>query len=150
MCAVAGYVYAPNPEVDSSDIEAIKNVSRDYWESWYTGDAELMGRCLHPEWDCQGLIHRIVDERTDYIASEVITRSEQLQLTEAGLGVIDQEDWIVEIDVLAATHHLAAVKTVGKGMIDFLHLMKFPEGWRVIQTIWTLEGGVIANATTDI
>lgn len=147
---MAGYVYAPEAKIDAEDMEAIKRVARDYWEAWYTGDPERMGRCLHPEWNCQGLVHRVVDERTDYIAPELITRSEQIQLTAAGLGVIDPEEWIVEIDVLAATHHLAAVKTVGKGMIDILNLMKFPEGWRVIQTIWTLEGGLLANATTDI
>ena len=147
---MAGYVYAPDAELDSLQISAIEEVSRDYWEAWYSGDAELMERCLHPDWDNWGLVHRILDTRTEYVDTERLTRSQQVELTRTGIGGASPEERVIEVTVLAATHHLASVKTVGRGMTDFLHLIRFPEGWRIVHTIWTLEGGVIANASTDI
>lgn len=62
----------------------------------------------------------------------------------------DPEDRRIEVTVLMPKHHLASVKVVLKGMTDLLHTIRFPERWRVVHTIWTLEGGVIANATTDV
>lgn len=147
---MAGFVYAPDAVLDSSEIEAIESVSRSYWEAWYTGDADRMRGCVHPDWDNWGLVRRIIDTRTEYIDTELITRSQFLELVGRGVGYSDPNDRFVEVEVLVATHHLASVRTVGNGMIDLLHLIRFPEGWRIVHTIWSLEGGVIANATTDI
>lgn len=147
---MAGYVYAPNAEIDPDEMKAIESVARDYCESWYTGDAESMALCLHPEWDNFGLVNRVIDSRTQYIDTEHLTHSQQVQLTGTGAGVADPGDRPIEITLLTAKHHLASVKVVLKGMTDLLHLIRFPEGWRIVHTIWTLEGGVIANATTDI
>ena len=147
---MAGYVYAPEAELDSAEMRAIEKVSRDYWEAWYAGDAERMRACLHPDWDSLGLVRRIVDDRTEYTDTERLTQSQQVELTGRGVGQADPDDRIFEIEVLAATHHLASVKTKGKGMTDLLHLIRFPDGWRIVHTIWTLDGGLIANASTDM
>ncbi len=147
---MAGYVYAPNAEVDPREMEEIEAVSRDYCEAWYAGDAERMARCLHRERDNFRLVNRVIDTRADFIDTEHITHSQFVQLTGTGAGVADPGDRPMEITVLAATHHLASVKVVSEGMTDLNHLIRFPEGWRIVHTVWTLEGGVIANATTDI
>lgn len=34
-------------------------------------------------------------------------------------------------------------------MVDYLHLMRFPDGWKIVQSVWCLEGGVVANLTSD-
>jgi hypothetical protein len=147
---MAGYVYAPNAELDPGEVKAIESVARDYCEAWYTGDAERMALCLHPEWDNFGLVNRVIDTRTQYVDTEHLTHSQQVQLTGTGAGVADPKDRRIEITVLTAKHHLASVKVVLTDMTDLLHLIRFPEGWKIVHTVWTLEGGVIANATTDI
>lgn len=144
-----GHVYAPNVDLGPEDLEAVEEVSRGYWQAWYTGDVELMGRCLHPELDKRALVRRVLDKRAELIDSDLTTRSGMLGLTEAAVGQTDNEDRNIEITVLAALHHLASVRASGNGMTDLLHLMKFPEGWRIVHSIWTLDGGTIATATYD-
>lgn len=146
---MAGHVYAPDATVSSDDLDSIAQVARDYWEAWYSGDAGRMERCLHPDLDKRALVRRLLDTRTEYIASDLTTRSAMVALTESGLGLSEHEEPPVEITVLAAFHHLASVRADGEGMTDLLHLMKFPEGWRIVHAVWTLHGGVIANATYD-
>lgn len=144
-----GYVYAPNTDLEQDDLSAVEEVSRKYWEAWYTGDVELMRQCLHPDLDKRSLVRLVLDSRAALINSDLTTRSTMLDLTRAGVGETDTEDQSIEITVLAALHYLASVKASGNGMTDLLHLMKFPEGWRIIHSVWTLDGGVIANATYD-
>ena len=79
-----------------------------------------------------------------------VPTSQLVETTEAGLGLTEPDDRLIEVTVLDATHHAASVKTISKGRrTHFFHLMRFPEGWRVVQSVWTNDGGVIPNQTTD-
>ena len=51
--------------------------------------------------------------------------------------------------VLAATHHLASAEVISAEMIDLLHLVRMPEGWRIIHALWTILGGGIMTASSD-
>ena len=147
---MAGFVYAPDAELDPAEIEEIERVSRDLWSAWHQADGDLMQRCVHPDLDARGLTRRVVDSRTEFIAPDVVTPSELVAMTEAGLGVAELEGAAVDVTVLAATHHVASVKTVGDSQTNLFHLMRFPEGWRIVHAVWTLDGGVIPNSTTDV
>ena len=147
---MAGFVYAPDAELGPADIEEIERVSRDLWRAWYEADGDLMRRCVHPELDGRGLTRRIIDSRTEFIAPDLITQSELVKMTEAGVGASESEEAAIDVGVLAATHHVASVKTVGNGQTNLFHLLRFPEGWRIVHAVWTLDGGVISNSTTDV
>jgi len=147
---VPGYVHAPDAELDSADIEAIERAASEYWEAWYTGDTERLRATLHPDFELRGLARRILDTRTNYIATDVVTQSELVYLAGLGLGLTDPEKRLSEVTVLAATHYVASVKTVGEGQTHLLHLMRLPEGWKIVGAIFSHEGGVIPNQTFDI
>ncbi len=147
---MAGYVYAPDEELGPAEIEAIEKVVRDYWEAWYNADGDRVQRALHPDFDERSLVRRILDTRVKYVAIDKTTASEVVQMTDDGLGAAAAQDRVVDVEVLAATHHLASVETAGGGLVNYLHLMRFPEGWRIIHSVWTHAGGVIPNQTFDM
>ena len=147
---MAGFVYAPDAELDPAEIEEIERVSRDLWRAWHQADGDLMQRCVHPDLDARGLTRKVIDSRTELIAPDVLTRSELVVMTEAGVGATELEGASVDVTVLAATHHVASAKTVGNGQTNLFHLMRFPEGWRIVHAVWAFDGGVIPNSTTDI
>ena len=147
---MTGHVYAPDVEPDSTDIDAIHGTCLDYIEGWYTADPDRMARCLHPDFDKRGMVRRFLDTRAEFFALQPLTTSAMIRFTELGLGKSDPDNRPIEITILDATHHLASVKVVGNGFVDHLHLMKFPDGWKLVQSSWSLAGGVVANMTTDV
>ena len=146
---MSGYTYAPDAELSDEDRQAIDAVCLDYAEGWFDADVERMGRSLHPELDKRGLVRRVVDARHEFIAPEPISRSRMLELTGAGVGRMSRDDRTIQVEILAAKHHLASARIELGVMTDLLHLMRFPDGWKIVHSIWTLAGGVIANSTTD-
>lgn len=145
---MAGYVYAPDAELDSADIEAIEGAAREYWEAWYTGDAERLQAALHPDFELRGLARRVLDTRTNYVAVDVVTQSELVHLV--GLGETGPDNRRNDVTVLAATHYVASVQTIGEGQTHLLHLMRFSEGWKIVGAIFTHHGGAIPNQTFDM
>ena len=149
---MAGYVYAPDAELDSVDIGVIETVAREYWDANYRADGEAFEAVVHPDFELRGLTRRFLDTRTDYVAVDVIPRAELAYICSLGLGVTDEE-LVNEVTVLAATHYVASVKAVGivggRRQTHFLNLMRLPEGWRIVSAVFAFEGGLIPNQTFD-
>ena len=146
---MAGYGYMPEVEAGEEERSAIRAACLDYIESWYTQDRERMRGCLHPDLDKRGLVRRRIDTRAEFIAPAPTTASALVELTELGVGRTPAEERYVEITILSTRHHLASAQVESAYMYDLLQLMRFPDGWKIVQSIWTLKGGVIANVTTD-
>lgn len=146
---MAGYVYAPEEKLGPADLKDVEKVVRDYWEAWYTADVDRMQRALHPDSVEHTLNRRILDTRAPYIALDAETASGIVQMTGDRVGVAP-EDRAFDVEGLAATHYLASVESRSGGLINYLHLMRFPEGWRIIHSTWTHAGGVIPNQTFDM
>ena len=146
---MAGYEYMPEVEANDEEVAEIRGACLDYIESWYTADADRMRRCLHPALDKRGLVRRRIDTRAEFVAPAPTTASALIELTELGVGRTPPEERHVEITVLSTRHHLASAQVESAYMFDLLQLMRFPDGWKIVQSIWTLKGGVIANVTTD-
>jgi hypothetical protein len=147
---MGGYVYAPDAEVGAGDADAIRGACLDYAESWYEADAERMRGCLHPDLDKRGMVRRVIDTRAELFSTSPTTASGLVELTELGVGRTAPADRRADVTILAATHHLASAEVVLTGMVDLLHLMKFPDGWKIVQTIWCLQGGIVATMSTDV
>ena len=146
---VAGYEYMPDIDASEEERSAIRAACLDYIESWYSQDAERMRGCLHPDLDKRGLVRRRIDTRAELIAPATTTASGLIELTELGVGRTPPDDRLAEITILTTRHHLASAEVESAHMYDLLQLMRLPDGWKIVQSIWTLKGGVIANVTTD-
>ena len=146
---MAGHVYAPDREAGAEDRAAIEAACREYAEAWYSADEARMQHCLHPELDKRGMVRRIIDDRAEFFSPTLVSAATMVELTGAGVGRTEPGERRIDITILATRHHLAAAQVDTRNMTDLLHLMKFPDGWKIIHSIWTLEGGVIANNRTD-
>jgi hypothetical protein len=122
--------------LSTADSAAIRQPAVDYLEGWYTGDAERMERCLHPD-----LAKRIV--RTDTTGASRLDHMGALRLVQnvrAGYGaktpVKKQQKDITILDVF---ENAASVKAVASDWVDYLHVAKFNGRWVIVNVLWELK-----------
>jgi hypothetical protein len=134
MTTSTGRTTPPPFEQPLPDVEAgIRATIADYYLGWYDGDARRMERALHPELAKRGWI---VDEEGERQLGADDYRS-MVDATAAGIGrrdvatarAYDVGPIVVYDDVASA--HVHAVPYV-----DYLHLVRTADGWRIINAIW--------------
>ena len=104
-------------EASASDLAAIEQTARDYYEGWFNGDAELLAKCLHPQ-----LVKRNID-RPDRADSPIDANSWESMVdgARAGRGT-KHRGTPFEVTVLDTTRNMAAVRVEGGPYVDFLHV----------------------------
>jgi hypothetical protein len=108
--------------------KAIEQTVRDYFEGWYDADVVRMDRALHPD-----LAKRsVVDDRT-------LTKRQMVEFTAAGRGREDGADRSLEIRVEDVCEDIATVTVVSAVYHEYVHLVKTPDGWRIINALWRLR-----------
>lgn len=120
----------------AADEEAILATVSEYIEGWFDGDASRMERALHPELmkRCRGI------EGDDPDALETLSAREMIDATADGEGrVEDAADQQVEIKVEHLSGDIASVTCLSRHMVDLLHLIRMPEGWRIVNAAWRLR-----------
>jgi hypothetical protein len=109
---------------DSADVEA---AARDYIEGWYAGDAMRMDRSLHVE-----LIKRTRGDDPD--ALRAVTRARMVEMTADGGG--DGHDADVQIEIDDIFDGMAAARVVSPDFVDYLHLVRASDGWRIANVLF--------------
>jgi hypothetical protein len=112
---------------DSAEVTAIDAVARDYIEGWYTGDTNRMDRALHEE-----LVKRIPSEGAG--ALRAVTKARMMELTADGGGEMPDAEF--EIEVYDVSDGIASARTVSPEYIDYLHLTKTPDGWKIANVLF--------------
>ena len=118
------------------DEGAIRAVVADYIEGWYDGDAGRMERALHPELmkRCRGI------EGDDPDALETLTAREMIDETADGVGrAEDAPDRQVDVTIDHLSGDIASVTCLCHRYVDLLHLIRMPEGWRIVNAAWCLR-----------
>ncbi len=120
----------------ATDEQLILAAVADYVEGWFDGDAERIGRALHPE-----LVKRARGiEGDDPDALETLTRQDMVDATADGVGVReDAPDRQIDVRIEYRTADIASVTCLCHRYVDLLHLVKMPEGWRIVSAAWTLR-----------
>jgi hypothetical protein len=118
----------PGPtEKPAPDTDTVEAIARDYIDGWYSGDAERMDRSLHAE-----LVKRSADDESDGLRP--VTRARMVELTEGGGGnAPDAESRVVVDDV---SDGIASVRVVSPDYVDYLHLVKTPDGWKIANVLF--------------
>ena len=119
-----------------SDELAIETVVLDYVEGWFDGDAGRMTRALHPELvkRCRGL------EGGDPDALETLSAPDMITATGNGVGrTEDASDRRIDVSVTYLDGGVAAVNCLCHRYVDLLHLIRMPEGWRIVNCAWRLR-----------
>ena len=111
------------------DHECIIQRALDYIEGWYQADATRMERTLSPT-----LVKRRV------VSDEEIWEVNQTWMVDAtrdGRGRIDNpEKGRKDVTILDQTATIASVKVVSEQFIDYLHLAKTNDTWRIVNVLW--------------
>lgn len=110
---------------DSAEVTAIEAVARDYIEGWYTGDVERMDRALHAD-----LVKRILSGGT----FRQWTKERMVEMTASGGGESPEAEF--EIEVYDVSDGVATARTVSPEYIDYLHLAKTPDGWKIANVLF--------------
>jgi hypothetical protein len=126
-----------------ADRQAIVDAVRDYYEGWYQGDAERMGRAVHPglakraplaaiqafrpdvEGDPDSLdedtANTMIDATARGVGSKRATSPEELAIE---VVVEDVYGWIANVTVRSPIYH------------EYLHLARTSDGWRIVNALW--------------
>jgi Putative lumazine-binding len=119
-----------------SDEDEIRGVVLDYVEGWFDGDASRMERALHPELvkRCRGI------EGDDPDALETLTARDMVDATAEGIGRgEDADDRRIAIDITNLSDGVASVTCLCHRYVDLLHLVRMPEGWRIVNAAWCMR-----------
>ena len=111
------------------DHKLIEKTVLDYIEGWYEGNKNRMDNALD---------HRLAKRRIiskDEFWS--VSKTDMLKLTEEGNGKIDNpKQGKKEIIILDIFRNLASVKVLSEKYVDYLHLIKLEEKWKIINALW--------------
>ena len=132
-----GMILLVLPCVASADREAIVATALDYAEGWYTGDAERMERCLHPD-----LAKRVIktDPESGRSSLEHMGAMKLVQMARAGYGKkVPKSEQLKDVTILDIYGNVASVKVDMVAWIDYLHIAKFNGRWVIVNVLWELK-----------
>jgi hypothetical protein len=117
--------------VTAADLASIEATATDYIEAWLTGDAARMADCLHPD-----LVKRSIDidPASGRHAVETVTQADMVTATQAGRGRKLPRGY--DVTILAAFDNNATVRVTSAAYVDYLHIGRFEERWRIVNVLW--------------
>src|SRR5262245_24882721 len=121
---------------DMSDEDAVRAVVLDYVDGWFDGDGARMERALHPELvkRCRGI------EGDDPDALETLSARDMIDATAAGEGrAEDADDRQISVEITYITEDIASASCLCHRYVDLVHLIRMPEGWRIVNAAWQLR-----------
>ncbi|MFW6272898.1 MAG: nuclear transport factor 2 family protein [bacterium] len=110
-----------------SDDEEIIIVSKDYIEGWYEGNKERMKNALHPD-----MVKRRIKEDD---LKELNTKQMIYGAERGGGKNVPKDTYEISVDILDKSDNIASVVTKSE-YIDYLHLAKVQNKWKIINVLW--------------
>jgi ketosteroid isomerase-like protein len=114
----------------SADRDLISQTARDYYDSWYDGDAAAMLRVLHPD-----LVKRSPDE----YHGQTLSREMMVKATAEGAGTREAEDRRVDVTVDDIYQHIASVTVRAARYHEYLQLQRTGDSWQIINALYALR-----------
>ena len=136
MTLVEAWRTPPTGAPTDANRAAVTAVVHDYYEGWYTADAERMTRALHP-----ALAKRSFGQGRDRApVLDETSAQEMIDATAAGMGRPRAGDKL-DIRIAELGAGIASVNVFGDHYVDFLHLIETPDGWRIVNALWRWADG---------
>ena len=125
---------APVLPVAAADEAGIRAAVDDYYLGWYDADGGRMARALHPDLAKRGW-HAI-----DAAAPRVDPDTFETMVAAAAAGQGRRTDpearrYLIEINDVFGDVAAAVVHAVP--FIDYLHLVRTADGWRILNALWS-------------
>jgi hypothetical protein len=126
-----------------ADRQAIVDAVRDYYEGWYEGDAERMGRAVHPGLAKRAPLAAIQAFRPDVEGDpdslDEDTANTMIDATARGVGTkraTSPEELAIEVVVEDVYGWIANVTVRSPIYHEYLHLARTSDGWRIVNALW--------------
>jgi hypothetical protein len=125
---------APKPfAVTPADEAAIRATIDDYYLGWYDADGDRMARALHPDLAKRGWWLEASGSGT----IDPDTRDTMVTFAAAGQGRrADPADRRFDVTVNDVYGDIAAAVVHAVPYVDYLHLVRTPDGWRILNALW--------------
>ena len=119
------------------NLVAIRLAALTYEEGWLEGNAERIGRCLHPKL-AKRTIKRDADTGEKYFIH--LTKEDLVRHTSEGGGTDVPRDKIYyKVDVLDVFDDVAVVRAESYPHIDYLQLVKDEGQWLILNVLTTVR-----------
>ena len=117
----------------SSDDAAIRATIDDYYLGWYDADGDRMARALHPDLAKRGWLR---DTSGGWVV-DPDTNATMVEAAAAGRGRrSDPDARAYTVAVSDAYGDIAAAVVHAVPYVDYLHLVRTPAGWRILNALW--------------
>ena len=122
------------PTAAQQEAAAIEAAARDYIEGWFDGDEQRMERAL---W--RGLAKRVLATELGIDQVDVVetTALELVQQTRAKAA--EPRPAELEVVILDRTENAASVRVDAGRWIDYLHLVKLGDRWKIVNVLWEIK-----------
>jgi hypothetical protein len=117
--------------------ELIEQAALDYFEGWYDADPVRMERALHAD-----LVKRSFDADGRGTLGPRRDKAQMIEMTEGG-GGSDRgpaSEQSIEVEVLDVHRGSASAVVRSAEYHEHLHLVRTPDGWRIVGTLWENTG----------
>ena len=108
-----------------SDEDAIRKTALNYIEGWYEANTNRMEKAVH---------------KRRFVSPEEIWQLDapsMIGITSEGRGKLpNPSEGKKEVTILDIDKNMASVKIVSDKFIDFLHLLKENDQWRIVDALW--------------
>ena len=116
------------------DTISISETTMNYIEGWYSGDSVRMAKSLHPELAKRGIVPSKDGKNTVILKASY---SEMIQWTGKRPDALkDNKDLLRKLTILEIGKNIATVKCESKDFIDYLHLARLNNEWKILNAIW--------------
>jgi len=105
---------------------AVAAAATEYFNAWFDGDGERMGRILHPD----------LCKRRRAEALSFMTREQMVEWTAAGDGVKEAADRSLDVAVLDVYGDIASVRVHSAVYYEYLHLVRMDDGWKIANALF--------------
>jgi hypothetical protein len=117
----------------AGDDAAIRATIDDYYLGWYDGDGDRMARALHPELAKRGWLR----DAAGATFLDPDTFQTMVDLAAAGRGRrADPDDRGYDVAITEIYGDIAAAVVHAVPYVDYLHLVRTPDGWRIVNALW--------------
>ena len=121
------------PSAEACDEAAIRATIDDYYLGWFDADGERLARSIHPELAKRGWLRRedgravLDDDTSGSLARHAAAgHGRPADVAQGGYRVRS-----VDVD-----GDIAAASVRAGWFVDFLHLVRTDDGWRIVNALW--------------
>lgn len=141
VTALASVAWLVQPSVvqaqTPSDSAAIRRAALDYIEGWYEADADRMERAVHPEL-AKRLHLRVPGSGRSFVqrtgASALVASTAR-----GGGSETPEDERRADVRILDVFRGAASVRIGAADWVDYLHLVRAADGWRILNVLWELR-----------